>query len=161
MSTPASVFEVLAGKLLPYFILGLGAMVLSVTMAVTLFEVPLRGSLLALFAVSSVFLMAALGMGLLISTIARNQFVAGQVAIIAAFLPSFILSGFVFEIGSMPPAIQALTYLVPARYLVSCLQTLFLAGNVWPVLLPNMAGMAAFAALFLGITAMRTRKRLD
>lgn len=161
MSTPATVVELMAGKLLPYFLLGLGAMAVSVLLALTLFGVPLRGSLLALLAVSMVFLAAALSMGLLISTLTRNQFVAGQAALVAAFLPSFILSGFVFDIASMPPAVQALTFLVPARYFVTCLKTLFLAGTIWPVLLPNMLGMAAFAVVFLGATARRTRKRLD
>jgi ABC-2 type transport system permease protein len=161
MSTPATVFELLAGKLLPYFLLGLGAMVLSVTMAVWQFDVPLRGSIAALFAVSVVFLAAALSIGLFISTVTRNQFAAGQIAIIAAFLPAFMLSGFVFEISSMPLAIQAITFAVPARYFVACLQTLFLTGDIWPVLLPNMLGMTAIAAVFLGLTARRSGKRLD
>lgn len=161
MSTPATVVELLAGKLLPYFGLGLGAMAVSVVLAVTLFGVPLRGSFAALLAVSVVFLAAALSMGLFISTATRNQFVAAQIALVAAFLPSFMLSGFVFEIASMPPPIQAITFLVPARYFVTCLKTLFLTGTVWPVLVPNMLGMAAIAAVFLGLTARRTRKRLD
>ena len=161
MSTPATVVELLAGKLIPYFVLGLGSMVLSVAMATMLFEVPLRGSLLALTGVSAVFLVAALAMGLFISTIARNQFVAGQVALIAAFLPAFILSGFIFEISSMPTVVQWITYLVPARYFVACLQTLFLTGTVGAVLWPNVLGMVAIATVFLGLTARRTHKRLD
>lgn len=161
MSTPATVVELLAGKLIPYFILGLGSMALSVTMATGLFGVPLRGSLLALTGVSAVFLAAALAMGLYISTVARNQFVAGQIALISAFLPATILSGFIFEISSMPTAVQWITYLVPARYFVACLQTLFLTGTVWAVLWPNLLGMAAIAAFFLGLTARRTHKRLD
>ena len=101
-------------------------------MAVGLFEVPLRGSLLAAVrACASLFLLAALGMGLLISTVARNQFVAGQVAIIATFLPAFMLSGFIFDIGSMPAAVQVITHVIAARYFVAILQTLFLAGDVW------------------------------
>jgi ABC-2 type transport system permease protein len=161
MSTPATVVELIAGKLLPYFLLGLGAMVLSVAMAVFLFQVPLRGSIFALFVVSSVFLTAALSTGLFISSVTRNQFAAGQIALVAAFLPAFMLSGFVFEIASMPPFIRAITYIVPARYFVSCLQTLFLTGDIWPVLWPNMLGMAAISTAFLALTARRSRKRLD
>ena len=100
--TPVAMREILLGKLIPYFVLGMGGMALSVAMAVWLFDVPLRGSLLVLLLASSLFLLAALGMGLLISIVARNQFVAGQVAIIVTFLPAFLLSGFIFDIGSMP-----------------------------------------------------------
>jgi ABC-2 type transport system permease protein len=114
-----------------------------------------------LFGIAAVFLTGALGMGLLISTVTRNQFVAGQVAIVSAFLPAFMLSGFVFEISSMPMWIQWLTHIVAARYFVTILQTLFLAGNVWSVILPNLLALLLIAAVFLGLTAARTRKRLD
>jgi ABC-2 type transport system permease protein len=145
----------------PYFLLGMTAMALSVVMSVSLFDVPFRGSILVLTGVSATFLVAALAMGLLISTVARNQFVAGQLSIITAFLPAFMLSGFVFDINSMPQVIQWLTYVIAARYFVSSLQTLFLAGNVWSVILPNVAALALIAAFFLGVTALRTRRRLD
>lgn len=161
MTTPASSLELLLGKLVPYFLLGMTAMALSVLMAVTLFDVPFRGSVLVLTGVTATFLVAALAMGLLISTVARNQFVAGQLSIISAFLPAFMLSGFVFDISSMPQVIQWLTYVIAARYFVSSLQTLFLAGNVWSVILPNVVALALIAAFFLGVTALRTRRRLD
>jgi ABC-2 type transport system permease protein len=161
MVTPASMSEVLLGKLAAYFTLGTGGMLLTVGMAVWLFEVPLRGSFWLLWACSSLFLLAALGMGLTISTLARSQFVAGQVAIIATFLPAFLLSGFIFDIGSMPPVVQAITHLIVARYFVAIVQTLFLAGNVWAVIVPNAIALAAMAAIFLGITWRRSRKRLE
>jgi ABC-2 type transport system permease protein len=97
----------------------------------------------------------------MISTLARNQFVAGQTAMLAAFLPAFLLSGFIFEISSMPLPIRLLTYVLPARYLVASLQTLFLAGDIWSVLLPAMGAMLVIAAVFFGITARFTAKRLD
>ncbi len=100
-------------------------------------------------------------MGLLISVVARNQFIAGQVAIITTFLPAFLLSGFIFDIGSMPPIVQVITHVVPARYFVAIAQTLFLAGNVWSVILPNVAALLAMAVLFLGLTWRKTRKRLE
>jgi ABC-2 type transport system permease protein len=159
--TPASMSEVLLGKLAAYFTLGTGGMLLTVGMAVWLFEVPLRGSFWVLWGCSSLFLLAALGMGLTISTLARSQFVAGQVAIIGTFLPAFLLSGFIFDIGSMPPVVQAITHLIVARYFVAIVQTLFLAGDVWSVILPNALALALMATLFLGVTWRKSRKRLD
>jgi ABC-2 type transport system permease protein len=159
--TPVSMSEILLGKLIAYFALGTGGMLLSVGLAVFLFDVPLRGSFWLLWACASLFLLAALGMGLTISTIARNQFVAGQVALIATFLPAFLLSGFLFDIDSMPAVVQAITHVVVARYFVTIVQTLFLAGDVWSVVLPNALAMLAMAAIFLGITWAKSRKRLD
>ena len=161
MVTPISVKEILLGKLIPYFLLGMGGMSLSVGMAVWLFQVPLQGSLWVLFGTSALFLLAALGMGLLISTVAKNQFVAGQVAIITTFLPAFILSGFIFDIGSMPGPIQLITYLIAARYFVAILQTIFLAGNVWSIIIVNSLALLAIAGIFFALVRRRTRKRLN
>lgn len=159
--TPVTTNELLLGKLIPYFVLGTGGMALSVTMAVGLFDVPLRGSLWLLFFTSSLFLLVALGMGLLISVAARSQFVAGQVAIIVTFLPAFLLSGFIFDIGSMPDVVQWITRIVAARYFVAIMQTLFLAGDIWSVILPNTLALAVMAVIFLGVTWRRSRKRLE
>jgi drug efflux transport system permease protein len=159
--TPASIHEIILSKLLPYFVLGMGGMGLSVAMAVWLFDVPLRGSWWLLLTSSAAFLLCALGMGLLISAVAKNQFVAGQIAIIATFLPAFILSGFVFDIRSMPAAIQLITHIVAARYFVTILQSLFLAGDVWPVVLPNILALVIMAALFLGLARASARKSLE
>ena len=161
MVTPVRIWEITMGKLLPYFVLGMGGMLLSVAMALWVFEVPLRGSFWVLTAVSALFMMVALGMGLLISTVARNQFVAGQIALVATFLPAFILSGFIFQISSMPAAIQVITHIVPARYFVAILQTLFAAGNIWPVILANSAALLLMMVIFLGLARRKTRKRLD
>jgi ABC-2 type transport system permease protein len=161
MVTPVSMEEVLLGKLIPYFILGIGGMVLSVCMAIFLFDVPLRGSLWVLFSASSLFLLAALGMGLLISTLAKNQFVASQAAIITTFLPAFILSGFIFDIRSMPAAVQAVTHIIAARYFVAILQTVFLAGNIWSVILPNAFALLVMSVIFLGLSWLKSHKRLE
>jgi len=160
MATPISIGDLLLGKLVPYYLLGMFSMALSTAIAVLLFGVPFRGSFALLVLVTSAFLLAALGLGLLISTLAHNQFVAAQIAMLAAFLPAFLLSGFVFEIPSMPAPIRALTYVMPARYFVSSLQTLFLAGDVWPVLWRDVLGMLAIAAALFGVTARKTSKRL-
>jgi ABC-2 type transport system permease protein len=161
MVTPVTIREVIVGKLIPYYILGMGGMGLSVIMAVGLFGVPLKGSLLVLFLTSSLFLLAALGMGLLISVVAKNQFVAAQAAIIATFLPAFILSGFLFDISSMPRMVRVITHVVAARYFIAILQTLFLAGNIWPVILPNALALLLMAGFFLGAARKKSRKRLE
>ncbi len=161
MATPISTTEMILGKLIPYFVLGLGAMAMCTTIGVFLFGVPLRGSILALVLISSAFLVPALGQGLLISSATKNQFVASQAALLSGFLPAFLLSGFIFEIGSMPEIIQLITYIVPARYLIPSLQTVFLAGDIWPLLLGNIAAMLGIGAVFLVLTARSTRKSLE
>jgi ABC-2 type transport system permease protein len=161
MATPITIRELIMGKLVPYYVLGMGSMFLTLFVAVEIFHVPFRGSFAVLCLVATVFLMAALGLGLLISTLARNQFVAAQVALLAAFLPSFLLSGFIFEIASMPWPIRLITHVISARYFVSSLQTLFLVGDVWGELIPDMLAMLAIAAVLFAVTAGRTVKRLD
>lgn len=161
MATPVTVGELIVGKLVPYFLLGMTSMLLCTIFAVLFYHIPLRGSLLVLTFTSAAFLLSALSLGLLISTIARNQFVAAQAAMVASFLPAFILSGFIFEISSMPTIIRAITHLIPARYFVSALQTIFLVGNVWLLILENVAYMLVFAMVILMITSRKTVKRLD
>jgi ABC-2 type transport system permease protein len=161
MATPISTVELLAGKLIPYFLLGLGSMALCTAVGVFVFGVPLRGSFLALAAISSAFLIPALGLGLLISAATKNQFVASQIALMAGFLPTFLLSGFIFEIPAMPPLIQAITYIVPARYLIPSLQTVFIAGDIWPLFLQNIAAMLGIGVVFLALAARTTRKSLE
>jgi len=161
MVTPIRIGELVAGKLIPYFVLGMGGMLLSVAMALWLFDVPLRGSFWALTAASALFMLVSLGMGLLISVVAKNQFVAGQISIIITFLPAFILSGFIFQISSMPAAIQLITHIIPARYYVAILQTLFLAGDIWPIVLTNSAALAVMMVIFLGLARRKMQKRLD
>ncbi|HEB63637.1 MAG TPA: ABC transporter permease [Gammaproteobacteria bacterium] len=161
MATPLRTGEMLAGKLIPYFVLGMGGMLFSVALAVWQFDVPLRGSFWLLMLSSALFMLVALAIGLLISVVSKNQFVAGQVAIIATFLPAFILSGFLFDINSMPEAIQWLTHLIPARYFVAILQTLFLAGDIWPVVLANMGALLIMLVFFTVLVWKKTGKGLE
>lgn len=161
LSTPASVMEILLGKLLPYFALGMAATIGSALLAIFVFGVPLRGSWFALLLLSAVFLVPALGQGLLISAVARNQFMASQMALLSGFLPAFLLSGFLFEIDSMPAPIRALTHLVAARYFVSSLTTVFLAGDVWRLLIPNLLAMLTIGLGFFALARAKTRKSLD
>lgn len=161
MSTPATITELLIGKLIPYFFLGMCSMTMCTIVAVAFYDVPLRGSWLVLALTSAIYLLAALGLGLLISTKARNQFVAAQASQITAFLPAFMLSGFIFEISSMPPLIQILTYIIPARYFVNSLQTIFLVGNVWSLVFINLLPMIAAGIILFVITSRMSVKRLD
>ncbi|MHB1606745.1 MAG: ABC transporter permease [Leptospirales bacterium] len=149
-STPVTIGEILISKFIPYFVLGMAGMGVSVLMSRFLFDVPLRGSPGILLLVSALFLTAALGMGLVISTVSKNQFVAGQIAIVFTFLPAFILSGFIFDIHSMPFFIRIITHIVPARYFVTILQSIFLAGNIPGVIIPNSLALVLFSVfLFL------------
>jgi ABC-2 type transport system permease protein len=161
IATPVSIEELTIGKLIPYFCLGMFSMTLIVMAAIFIFQVPLRGSFLVLGFVSAAFLFTASGVGLLISTLARNQFVAAQASIYTGFLPAFILSGYIFEISSLPLPIRVLTYLVPARYFVTCLQTIFLVGNVWELIIPNTLIILLMGSIILLIIVKKTVKRLD
>ncbi|MGC8529011.1 MAG: ABC transporter permease [Leptospirillia bacterium] len=159
-ATPVTIPEILLGKFLPYFLLGMAGMGISVLMGHFLFQVPLRGSLFVLTVTSTLFLTTALGMGLLISTVSKNQFVAGQIAIVFTFLPAFILSGFIFDIHSMPLFIRAITYIIPASYYVTILQSLFLAGDIPGVVWPNAAALLLFSLFLFGLLFRISRKRI-
>jgi drug efflux transport system permease protein len=160
MATPVSALELLAGKVVPYFVLALISVTLCVAIAVFAFGVPFRGSVFALYAISASFLVPALGQGILISAATKNQFLASQAALISAFLPAFLLSGFLFEISSMPKIIQWISLIVPARYLIPSLQTVFLAGDIWPLFLRDIAVMLFEGAILFALAARNTRKRI-
>ena len=161
MATPVTIFELIVGKLVPYFFLGMGSMILCVVGSEIVYQIPFRGSWPVLLVVSACFLVTALGIGLLISTLARNQFVAAQAAMVIAFLPAYMLSGFIFEIRSMPKVIQLITNFVPARYFVTSLQTIFLVGDVWRLILMNIVVMLGMSIVVFTIVRRITVKRLD
>ena len=161
LATPVTRAELLLSKILPYYLLGIAAMLLCLAVAVFIMGVPFRGNLLVLLFMTSLFLGCALGMGLFLSTVMRNQFNAAQAALTAAFLPALMLSGFIYEIASMPRALQWLTTIIPARYFASTLQTLFQAGAVWPVLIHNAISMLLLMTFWLGLTVLKTRRTLD
>jgi ABC-2 type transport system permease protein len=158
--TPVEAGEILIAKIIPYFVLGLVGLLLCIVGSKLLFGVPLRGSIALLVAASMLYLLVALGVGLVVSSITKSQFVASQIAVIVTFLPAVMLSGFLFDLQSMPTAIRAVTYVLPARYYVALLQTLFLAGNVWSVVLSNMAVLFAMACCMLLWARAATKKRL-
>lgn len=161
LSTPVTRGEIILSKLLPYYALGMAAVIVCVVMAVTVFGVPFRGSFLVLLLVASLFLLSVLGIGLLLSTVTRNQFNAAQAALNVAYLPALLFSGMLFEIRSMPLMIQLVTYIVPARYFVTSIQTLFQAGTLWSILIRDILFLCGAAIFFIGLTAIKTRRRLE
>ena len=161
LASPVTRLELLLSKILPYYLLGMAACWICLLVAVYIMGVPFRGSLLMLFVVSSLFLGCALGMGLFLSTVMRNQFNAAQAALTAAFLPAVMLSGFVYEIASMPLPLQWLTRIIPARYYASSLQTLFQAGTLMDLLWPNLLCLLLLSLFWLGLTALKSRRTLE
>jgi len=158
--TPVRTDEILIGKIVPYFVLGMGGLVLCMLSAKFLFDVPFQGSILTLTGVSMLYLLVSVATGLLISSSLKSQFLASQVTLVATFMPALMLSGFIYNLRSVPLVVRLISYVVPARYYVSLLQTLFLAGDVWSVILPNAAILAAVAVLLLALTRRATRKSL-
>jgi ABC-2 type transport system permease protein len=158
--TPVQADEILLGKTIPYFVMGMVGLALCILAAQFLFDVPLRGSVWLLTGVSMLYLLVALGIGLLISSAVKSQFVASQLTLLVTFMPAFMLSGFLFDLRSMPTPVRLVTYALPARYYVALLQTIFLAGDVWSVVLPNATVLAGMAGVLLLLTRGATRKRL-
>lgn len=159
-STPVRRAELILGKLLPYTAIGLANMVIAVLLAVHLFHVPLRGSVPLLFAVGMVFVVGTLAQGILISTVARQQLLASQMAMISTFLPAFLLSGFAFAIANMPLPVQGITYLVPARYFVALVKGIFLRGVGLGTMWPDALFLVVFAVVVIGAAIRLTRKSL-
>jgi ABC-2 type transport system permease protein len=150
--TPVRGDEILLGKTLPYFLLGMIGLAVCVFAAKFLFHVPLRGSLWVLIGASMLYVLVALGIGLLISSWVKNQLVASQLTMLVTFMPAFMLSGFLFDLRSVPLMVRLITYVLPARYYVALLQTVFLAGDVWSVIIPNTLVLALMAS-GLGLTS--------
>lgn len=161
LATPVTRTELLVSKIIPYYGLGMIAMVICMLVAVFVMGMPFRGSLLVLFGVSSLFLGSALGLGLFLSTVMRSQFNAALAALTAGFLPALMLSGFVFEISSMPMPIRVITRFISARYLSSSLQTLFQVGNLGSVQGYASIWLIALTVFWIGLTALKTRRTLD
>ncbi len=160
IATPVRPGELVLGKLVPYFVLGMLDVILAVAMGEFLFDVPLRGSVALLLALSAVFLVGALSMGMLVSIVARSQLMATQLAMLLTFLPSFLLSGFMYAIGNMPAPIRAATHVVPARYFVSILKGIYLKGVGLPVLAGEAALLSAFGAAVVLLATRKLRKSL-
>jgi ABC-2 type transport system permease protein len=160
ISTPITSLELLLGKLLPYLAVGLVDLTLVVGAAVLIFDVPFRGSYVDLFITSFIFIIGSLSWGLFVSVVAKSQIQASQISVISAFLPSFLLSGFIYPIENMPVVLQALTFIVPARYFVEVLKGLFLQGVGITVLWPQVLALVVYAVLVLNLARKRFSKRI-
>ncbi len=160
ISTPVSSLEVMLGKLIPYFAIGFFDTAVCMGMAMQWFGIPFRGSLLTLMAGSVLFLTAVLSQGFFISVVAKSQLAASQVALISTFLPAFLLSGFLFSIEQMPRAIQVFTHIIPARYYVTLMKTVFLKGTPISYLYTELAALAVFALLLVLLATRAFHKRL-
>jgi len=160
ISTPVKGPDLILGKFLPYFSIGMTDVLIAVLMGAFLFDVPLRGSVVLLFVMAGVFLTGVLSLGILISVVAKNQFLANEIAIVVTFLPAFLLSGFIYPISNMPLALQALTHIIPARYFVSLLKGIYLKGVGLEVLWREAVLLAAFGCLVVLLAIVRFKKKV-
>ncbi len=161
ISTPVTPVEVMFGKLLPYFAIGLFDTAVCAAVGVWWFEVPFRGRLSTLFASSALFLVVVLGLGYFISVVAKTQLAASQMALVTTFLPAFLLSGFLFAIEQMPAALRVITHVIPARYYVAILKSLFLKGTGVVALKWDLLALAVFAVLVGSLATRAFQKRLS
>lgn len=156
---PLDTFSFIGGKTLPYFLISLVSELIIVLAAMALFDLPMRGSWLLLIGALSLFLVGALGLGLLVSTIADSQQVAFQIAVLVSFLPTLMLSGFIFPIASMPGILRTITYVVPARYFLIALRGILLKGVGLETIGRDLAALALFATVVLGLASIRLRRQ--
>lgn len=160
ISTPVKGPELILGKLLPYFLIGMFDVLLAVLLGEFLFKVPLRGNVALLFGMAAIFLAGALSLGMVISIVTKGQLLASQLAMVLTFLPSFLLSGFMYAIMNMPQAIQGITYLIPARYFVSLLKGIYLKGIGLEILALEAGLLAVFAIAMVALANVKFKKRL-
>jgi ABC-2 type transport system permease protein len=158
--TPVRPLEILLAKVIPYIGVGMAGLLLCLLAARFLFHVPMRGSLALILLGSLLYLLVAVGLGLLISAATKNQFLASQLALLSTFLPSLLLSGFLFDLRDVPTAVRVIGNVFPATHFIALVKTLFLAGDVWSIVLPNFLILALYAVVLLSLARAVTRKRL-
>ena len=160
ISTPITTNELIIGKFLPYFVIGLLDLTIAVGMGQFMFHVPFRGNLILLFVISGLFLCGALMLGMFISSVAKNQLMASQMAMLATFLPGFLLSGFAYPINNMPVAIRVVTYAVPARYFIRILRGIYLKGTGIKVLWPDVLFLLMFTFIMVAFASAKFKRRV-
>ena len=160
ISTPVTPLEIMLGKLAPYFVIGMVNTGICAAVGIWWFQVPFRGSMLTLFASSALFMLVVLALGFFISVIGKSQLAASQMALVATFLPAFLLSGFLFSIDQMPAAIRAITHVIPARYFVTILKSVFLKGSGLALLEGELLALALFAAALTLLATRSFKKKL-
>jgi len=157
--SPIGPLPYILGKTAPYFVVSLVSAISIVAAAMIMFDMPMRGSWLVLLGVVALFLIGALGFGLLISSLAETQQVAFQIALLTSFLPTLMLSGFIFPIASMPTFLQIVTRVVPARYFLAALRGIVLKGTGPSVFWPDLVALAVFAVVILALASLRLRRQ--
>ncbi|MBE0427640.1 MAG: ABC transporter permease [Nitrospirae bacterium] len=160
ISTPVKGPELITGKLIPYFLIGFIDMAVAVLIGTIIFDVPLRGNIFLLMAVSSVFLFGGLSLGILISIVAKSQLVASQMSMVITFLPSFLLSGFMYPIANMPAILQIITHVIPARYFVAILKGIFLKGSILKLLAMDVLLLLIFGLIVFTVANRKFKKRV-
>ncbi|MDR3451966.1 MAG: ABC transporter permease [Rhodoferax sp.] len=158
--TPVRPTEILLAKLIPYFVVGMMGFAMCLLAARFLFSVPFIGSLWLLVASSVLYMLVSLGVGLLISSSTKNQFIASQMALLISFLPAMMLSGFLFDLNNVPPVVRWIGLALPATHYLDLVKTLMLAGNVWPIVFKDGAILVAYAVVLLAAARLVTRKRI-
>ena len=159
--TPVSVLELILAKLIPYFSIAMLGMLLCMLAGRYLYDLPMRGSLALILGVSMLFLLVALGIGLVISALTKSQFLACQVSLLVSFLPSMMLSGFMFDLHTEPWGVQLVSQALPTTYYLQLLKCLFLAGDYWPMIIKNTLLLVGYAFLFMGLAFKLTRKKVE
>lgn len=158
--TPVRRGEILLSKIIPYFLVGMIGFFMCLLAARFLFQVPLYGSLIILLLTSMLYLIVSLALGLVLSALTKKQFLASQLALFATFLPAVMLSGFLFDLRCVPPLVRYVGQILPATYYMELIKTLFLAGDIWPLILKNNGVLLGYAVLFLILAYLGTPKRL-
>lgn len=158
--TPVRPLEILLAKIIPYFAIGMTGFAMCLLAARLLFGVPVQGSMLLLVLASALYMLVALGLGLLISSVTKNQFIASQLALLTSLLPAVMLSGFMFDLNNVPTVVRLVGMALPATHFLELIKTLMLAGNVWPIIIKDGLILAAYATLFLGAARRVTQKRI-
>jgi ABC-2 type transport system permease protein len=161
ISTPVKGHELILGKLLPYFAIGMFDVLLAMLMGEFLFHVPMRGSVALVFGMAAIFLAGALSLGMVISIMTKSQLLASQLAMVLTFLPAFLLSGFMYAISNMPQLIQWITYIIPARYFVALLKGIYLKGIGLEILAMEAGLLAVFAAAMAALANVKFKKKLE
>ena len=161
IATPVKTWEIVAGKTVPYFALGMTGLLLCLAASAWIFDIPMRGSLPLIIAGSAIYLTVALGIGLFISAKLKSQFLACQIVLVFSFLPTLMLSGFIFDLKSVPTFAYYLAHIFPATWYIEVMQTLFLAGNVPKLIIRDFLVMACFAVCLFSLTGAKVRKSLE
>lgn len=161
LSANVKAIHIVLGKYIPYFIIGMLSLTFNVFLCVVVFNIPFRGSFLVLFLISAIFLFTSLGIGLLVSTVLKNQFLASMVALSLGFMPALMLSGLIYPINSMPKIFQYLTTVIPPRYYIAFIQSEFMAGGVTEIRIANAFYLSLLGLFFFGLVYKNTQMRLE